>query len=118
MPRTTSGKKQRVYCKELYISQQLHSLFDYTIKQTENDLNPLVCFIGKTISDVSLIPIEEIHTDEPIKDLGLSSFMLAETGAVIKEAYGVNISYLDIEKGASIAYLAKRLAQQDYELSA
>ncbi len=118
MPRTTSGKKQRVYCRELYISQQLDSYFDYALQKSDHDLNPLVRFIAKKISDVSLIPIEELHADEPIKDLGLSSFMMAETSAAIKEAYGVSVSYLDIEKGASIGYLAKRLAQQDYELSA
>ena len=68
---------------------------------------PLINFIIQKVSEVSQIPTEDINESEPMLDLGLSSFMMAEVSAAIEEVYNIKICLLKIANGATIAELAE-----------
>lgn len=67
----------------------------------------LINFMINKISVVSGIPIEDIDAREPLLDLGLSSFMMAEASAAIEDEFDIKMSPLEMANGASIKDLAK-----------
>lgn len=73
----------------------------------------VINFIIQKISEVSGIPVEDIDAREPLLDLGLSSYMVAEISAAIEDEFGFKISLLQISNGASIEELAEISADAD-----
>lgn len=67
----------------------------------------LVDFILQKMSELSHIPTTEINIDEPIMNLGLSSFLIAEVNLAVEEKFGMELPFMAIAEGASIRKLAE-----------
>ncbi|MEM7313995.1 MAG: phosphopantetheine-binding protein, partial [Planctomycetota bacterium] len=117
LPRTTSGKLQRIACWNLFVNQQLQERCIYRSDSHTRELqiggsdNPLIWQLREEAAAIlGLDTPEAVDPSLPLVDFGLDSLRLVELNAFFEEKYGVGLP-LVAPHLLSVAQLAQHLEE-------
>lgn len=118
LPKTTSGKKQRLKCRKLWLNNELTTLYTWQEEATKpgvsdikTDTDPteanlqawLIQWIGKKLG----IDQKNIDPEDPIMSYGLDSMGAVELEREVKETFNIEIHLADFLENNTISALSK-----------
>ncbi len=118
LPKTTSGKKQRLKCREMWLNDQFTPLYEWNDESGTQSLPAkttvevtsateleawLIQWLGRKLK----INEKDIDPEAPIMSCGLDSMGAVELEREVKEAFEIEIHLADIFENNTITALSK-----------
>lgn len=115
VPKTTSGKVQRSFCRSLFLEDKLEVVAQWLSAQAgieeestdHEDGDALERWLCRRLSAKIGVPAEQIDPREPASHYGIDSLMAIELAHSVQTHFGVLISVSDLLQAPSVAELAE-----------
>ena len=113
IPRTSSGKIQRVRCRELYVSNAFSPIWSWTsaMETIEHEDTAPRNAIEERLAAIwcDLLGAESLSVHADFLALGAHSLLATQSLIKIREEFALNLSLRDLFEHSSIAALAQRI---------